>query len=223
VKRFRMLLLASIATSILITALAGPAAAATNKGRMIIINGRPGSNVEVCINGREVKHSLKYGRSAVRHQNPGVKVLKFKKKSVGNCKGKLLAARTVVLADDDDRTIVVTRAKPDKVVVFPKTPLTNMVLRHAADIGTAAFKWAIPENGIPWFPAGSIAADEPYVKGDWGYGGSTVIYWAYQPPDQKPIAGPFAVDIDEATQRNESVLVGTWLGNVRFVHVGVLD
>ncbi len=80
-----------------------------------------------------------------------------------------------------------------------------------------------PSNGEPWFPAGSIAADEPYDKGDWGHGGSTSIYWAYRPPDQKPIAGPFTVDIDDATQRNESVLVGTWLGNVRFVHVKVLD
>ena len=68
---------------------AGPAAA-VDQGRIVFVNGRPRSNVEVCVNGKEVKSSLRYGQYAVRMFGHGGKGIRFRKSSTGTCRGDLL-------------------------------------------------------------------------------------------------------------------------------------
>ena len=209
------MLLAAITTAFVAAAMAAPAAA-VSKGRIVIVNGQPFKNMEVCINNNEVKRGLKYGKSAVRWANPGTKVVKFRKNSPGTCKGRLIAQKTFTLGAADDRTIVVTKLTPMRVVLFPTTPIGDEVFRHASDIGTAGFKYLNPATGTPWYPA----ADEPYEKGMWGWGGghNGWLFWAHQPPSQDPVAGPFTMDKPDG-KRRESVLVGSNLSNARFVHV----
>jgi hypothetical protein len=202
-----------------ITAMAAPVSAAT-KGRLILVNGIPGTTVEMCVNNKEVAGKVKYGRYVIRSKSPGAKVVKFKKASAGTCKGKLLGKKSVLLSDGEERVVVATKRIPQKVLVFPAlVGNAGQVFRHAADIGTAGFKRVDPDTGSPWFPT----ADEPFEKGDWGdgTGWSTVVphvWWAHQPPSQVPIAGPFTGTFT-AGVRYEHILVGSTLANVRFVNV----
>jgi hypothetical protein len=191
-------------------------AAADHQGRIVFVNGRPGSNVEVCMNGSEVKSSLRYGQHAARLTGAGTKTLKFRKSSRGTCRGDVLGQTSVSLSVGGDWVVLLTRHTPDKVLVWDAAQAfgSPVVIRHGADLGTVGFKWTRAENGQPWFPA----ADAPYIKGQFGYGGQeniAYVFWAHQPPAQTPIAGPitFTTSTD---RRTEGILIGTSLANARF-------
>src|SRR5262245_44329022 len=87
-------------------------AAANHQGRIVFVNGRPGSNVEVCINGKEVKSSLRYGQHVVRLAGPGGKALKFRKSRAGTCRGDVLGQAVVELAIGGDWVVLLTRFAP---------------------------------------------------------------------------------------------------------------
>ena len=82
------------------------------------MNGRPRSNVEVCVNGKEMKSSLRFGQHAVTMMGPGGKALKFRKSGAGTCRGDLLGKTTVELALGGDWVILLTRHVPNKVLVW---------------------------------------------------------------------------------------------------------
>jgi hypothetical protein len=213
-RRARAVVISLIAIAIGLSA-AAPAAAA-HQGRIVFVNGRPGSNVEVCINGKEVTSSLRYGQHVVRLLGPADKMLKFRKSRSGTCRGDLLGKTSVALVPGGDWVVLLTRFAPNKVLVWDAATLgASIVMRHGADLGTVGFKWTVPESDGPWVPA----LDAPYVKGQWGWGygagvGKPHIFWAHQPPAQNPIAGPIAFT-PEAGRRFEGILIGTSLGNVR--------
>jgi len=203
-----------VGCALLVGAFAAPAAAAT-QGRIAVVNGRPGSNIEVCLNGKEVKSSLRYGQLAARKENPGSKTLKLRKSSRGTCKGARLGQTTIALVAGGDWVVVLTKFSPNKVVKWDASVNIGSItfVRHAADIGPAGFKYADPATGLPWVPT----VDAPFVKGQYGSGStyeSGLVFWAHQPPAQRPIAQSVAVVHQDGT-RAEVILIGTSLGNVR--------
>lgn len=209
----RAALAAMVGSALLVGALAVPSAAAT-KGRIAVVNGRPGSNVEVCLNGKEVKSSLRYGQHSAHKANPGSKTLKLRKSSRGTCQGDVLGQTSIELVAVGDWVVVLTKLAP-KVVKWDASPWASSatLVRHAADIGPAGFKYAIAGAGTPWYPA----EDVPYAKGWFGAGGYTesgLVFWAHQPPGQTPITAPVTVLHRDGT-RAELILIGTSLSNVR--------
>ena len=61
----RTLVIGLAVTALAVSALAAPVSAAP-KTKLAIVNGIPGKAVDVCVNGREVKSGLRYGRFIFR-------------------------------------------------------------------------------------------------------------------------------------------------------------
>lgn len=214
-RSYKPALAAMLGSALLVAILAAPASAAVVvQGRIVVVNGRPGGSVDVCLNGKEIKSSLRYGQHAARMANAGSRTLKFRKSSSGTCRGELLAQKSFELAAGSDWVVVLTKSAPGKVLAWDATPVTYpVIVRHASDIGPAGFKYVNPEGGTPWYPS----ADEPYSKGQYGVGnpgGAGTVFWAHQPPAQEPIAGPVNV-FPPAGTKSELILIGSSLGNVR--------
>ena len=217
-----------VGASLALILVLGSSVAAAAAGLVGFVNGVPGTKIDVCVNNRVVKSGLRYGRAVLRDISDGAKTVKFRKDGAG-CSGQVLSTKSFVVDPGDDFTIVATKKQPDKVLLFdnasvPFDPAGGIVMnRHAADIGVAGFKYSYPDDGTPWFGA---AADEPWQKGFWGYGsraeGILMNWWAHVPPSQAAIAGPFQLEV-EADTRHEQILVGTTLGNVRFVRLDVTN
>jgi len=212
----------SLGTAALVLALAASAAA---NGRVAIVNGIPGRTVEICVNGKEIKSGLKYGHVVVRGLGNGDKSLRIRASKPGKCSGAILGRLGFSVADGTDLTIAGTRFGPQKVLLWENTdnppPGVGMVmLRHAADVGTVGFKYSLPDGGTPW----TDSVDDPWTKGARGWGlrpdGVLMIWWAHQPPVQRVVAGPYQLVV-EGGNRHESVLVGSNLGNLRFVRFKV--
>ena len=60
-RNLKKLMLGSAAATLAITALTAPAAAADTTGTLAIVNGVPGTKVDVCIGGKELRSKLSYG------------------------------------------------------------------------------------------------------------------------------------------------------------------
>lgn len=162
------MLLTSAALALLATSVAAPALAAPGSSKLAIVQGIPGLKADVCINGREVKSGLRFGGAVRRSQTNGAKMMKVFKAAPGRCRGKLLAQRKFWVNDGADVTIVVSRQKPTRIMVFDNKVKTiggsDFFLRHAADYGDVTFRQellAAPTDTV------APANDDPlWAKGD---------------------------------------------------------
>jgi hypothetical protein len=201
-----------------IGALAVPAAAAT-KGRLAVIQGRPGSATELCVNDNEVKSTFAYGAAWVKRMGSGQKVIKLRKKSSRVCGGDVLATKQLQLASGDDWVIVFTKLNP-KVVTFAKatkpTSEGSIVLRNASDLGTLGFRYTAFDGGAQWFDFATIGTND-FTKGDGEIGGNQgTIYWAHRVPNTGVVGQPFSRP-PAAGFYHDATVVGTNLGNARWV------
>jgi hypothetical protein len=226
-RQLRRILLIVGAATLLGAVLGAPVTAAG--GRILFVQGRPGTSVDICVGGKEVASGLEYGAHRARFVAAGSTRLRFTKAAPGACTGGQLAARRFEVGPGSDTTIVLTRDAP-KLVVYPQTPspargpsVGTFVLRHAADTGRAGFRFTTDET-IPWYP--EPAVDAPFRKGDWGIGtavaGLRMFWWAHRPPEQTVIAGTVELVVEGAT-RHELILVGTVLGNLRLLRIDSPD
>ena len=110
-RRSRNLIMAAAVAALAISALGVPAAAA-GSGKVMIVQGRPGPAVDICINGREVKSKLGYGKRAFKRLGAGFKKLRVYKKDPRRCRGRLLAKKGFAFPGGSDLTIVITQKKP---------------------------------------------------------------------------------------------------------------
>jgi len=174
--RLKTLEVGTIVAALAIATFGAPAAAGTPKGKVAVVNGRPGTKVDICINGREIRSGLPYGGKKYKTLWATQKVLKVFKKDPRVCRGTLLAKKRFDLLPGDDLTIVVTRRTPRKVVVFdnsdlvlpPASPLDSaFAWRHAADFGGVDFVISFDQVFLfPWIHSG----DTRWHKGDeWAF------------------------------------------------------
>jgi hypothetical protein len=152
------------ATALAIGTIAAPAAAVTPS--IGLVNGYPGRVVDVCVGNAEVKSRLTYGRGVVRSIGIGTKTVRFRAASAGSCNGNILGTKVLTLVDDDDRTIVLSRSGPNKVVEFINTPVPTdpeinyIYLRHAGTMGSVVISFEDQSFATP------AVAPTPFVKGD---------------------------------------------------------
>ena len=225
-QRLRNLVIAGAVTTLAITALGAPAAAGSHKTKLAIVNGSPGKKLDVCVNGKEIKSGLRYGKVIFKTTRTPKAKVKFFQRDRRKCGGKLLAKKVVGLAD---ATVVFTRRKPKKVVVFDNaflaTPMSATAARvsygHAADIGPVQFGFD-SEIVEPFF-FGPSAVD-PFFKGDqgaWSNSSSLQIVWVTFVHKVSPaveLLPPFARYLPRQ-RRWEQILVGTNDANARLVFI----
>jgi len=83
---FRKAVLAASLTALALSALAVPAAAAVpTAGTLGIVNGIPGTRIDICVNGREIRSHVPYGGKVSRFTSIGFKTIKIFKKDPRTC------------------------------------------------------------------------------------------------------------------------------------------
>ena len=225
-RQVRSLLLSGAMIALLGATMSAPAAAA-GSGKLTIVQGTPGIKVDICVGRTEVASKLAYGKYTRETVSAGAKLIRFHKAAPGTCTGAKITAWARTVVAGSDTTVALTRFAP-RVVAFPdnltSTPVppvgwARVIMRHAADIGTAGFRYTIDE-GTPWYPEPTV--DSPWEKGFWGWGtredGLRMIWWVHIPPDQTAVAGPVELVVEGDT-RHEMVVVGTTLGNTKLVRI----
>ena len=224
------LVLGAAVAALAISSLGAPVAA-SNKAYVQIVNGIPGERIDVCVNNREIKSALPYGKVVKKKLHGGMKKIRFRKKGPGVCRGKLLASRNVPMPGGSDKTIVATNKKPTKVVVFDNAGLSTpaghtddamWAVRYAANVDLGVKFSAITAGQVPLAPA----ADPIWTKGDQlalpinvgpGYPNLALLtLWVTLPESTIPLAGPVVAPVTEG-QRLQHVIVGNHLGNIRIV------
>ena len=226
-RRLRTVALAA-AAALAITATWVPVTAA-GKGDVAIVNGIPGAKVDICLDGREIRSKLPYGKATFKRVAAGGHRLKVVRRDPRTCRGKLLSERKIWLPAGGDKTIVATKRRPKKFVVFSNDGLGRLgtppirsymswAWRHAADVGVVSFR-RDQSSPTPFAPA----ADPPWAKGQEFaqyvefFAGFAVIVTLVQVPDSRTIvAGPIVTGVREG-YRHEWLLVGTTLRNARIV------
>ena len=118
--------------ALLIASLTFPASGADLKGTLAFVNGISGKRVDVCLNGREIKSGLAYGRAIFKNViGTGAKNLKFYERDPRTCRGKVLAKDSFAIGSGEDVTIVATRKAP-KVLRFDNAGLgEDPAARHS--------------------------------------------------------------------------------------------
>ncbi|MFV2062574.1 MAG: hypothetical protein ACC726_03555 [Chloroflexota bacterium] len=229
-RRSTNLVLGAAVAALAISTLGAPVAA-SSKAYVQIVNGIPGKRIDVCVNDKEIKSALPYGKVIKRQLHGGSKKIKFRKKSPGVCRGKRLASRTVPLPGGSDKTIVATNKQPTKVVVFDNAGLSTPAIhppdsawavRYAANVDLGVKFDIDSATQIPLTPA----VDPIWTKGDQialplsvgpGYP-SLLLFtlWVTLPESTIPLAGPVVGSLSEG-QRLQQVVVGNHPGNIRIV------
>jgi hypothetical protein len=231
--RLWMLAATSLVAALALGATAAPAAAA-DKGKLTVVNGMPGTRIDVCIgSSNEIKSGLGYGAS-FRKQLLGSKKLRFRKAAPGKCKGKLLAARTVGLPSGSDKTVVFSKKSP-KVLVFDNdrvdqvnpNPVGVLATRHAADLSWNAvhIDYQLWQQG----PGGSLpptlADDDPvsYEKGEARSQTLALSAYRMQVLVKRPAGTPVLRESDifevKELRRHEFYFIGTTAANSKLVHI----
>ena len=152
-RRYRALLVAIGSAVIAAGALAAPVAAVNP--RLALVNGIPGRTVDVCVGNSEVRSNLKYGGWVERFVAPGSRTVRFRRAAPGRCQGTVLAQTTLLLVDDDDKTVVGTRRVP-KVVVFENLPhvaTSNATINLCVLIGSPFLQHNVVPARLPYILA----------------------------------------------------------------------
>lgn len=224
-RSYRGLLVGLGVAAIALGTLSAPVAAATTK--LAIVNGNPGKKVDVCVNGREIKSGLRYGGVTLRTTTTDTVKVKFYKRDARRCGGPLLGQTTTGL---DDATIVLTRQKPQKVLVWDNLFIASPTdalgpraeWRHAGDLGPVGFgRHNDTEDPSQLFPA----LVDNMAKGQ----RSAVTYALNLWPDGFTVTTEVTqLDVHVVTpqahwirplRRFEWILLGTNLSNARLIFI----
>lgn len=230
-RRLTTLITTGLVAALAIGTLAVPASAA-DRGRMTVVNGIPGTRIDICVgNSNEIRSGLKYG-GVFKKQLIGAKKLRFRKAAPGACKGQLLAGRTIGFPSGSDKTVVVTSKLP-RVLVFRNEQLGTaadpdgaLAVRHAADLAfnSVYFRWSVWNSPIIDDGAFSPSAVSAFEKGDQFtsalFSDDDVIFRVKATradPGLVVAKGPFVEQLPN--RRFEFVLVGTKGSNARVVPI----
>ena len=221
-KGLKTLVIGAAVAALAVTALGAPVGASSHKTKLAIVNGNPGKTVDVCVNGKEIKSGLKYGKFVFRTTNTPKATIKLFKRDPRKCGGKRLAVRTVSLAD---ATVVFTRRHPNKIVVFdnallavPFREVARQSYRHAADVGAVTFE---REARLVTPRPITLAADSALKGQQFNVTSITdpeVTVFVTVTKGGFRIVRSF-VRLLEPTTRLEAILVGTGRWNTRWVFI----
>jgi hypothetical protein len=216
-RKFRVVAMAALAMALAVGVVGAPVAAANPK--LLFVNGIPGRTVDVCVGNTEVRSGLKYGAHAQRFVAPGIRTVRFRVASAGNCNGTILAAHTRNFLVDEDLTLVGTKKSPSKVVVFVNPPLgastNSAAFRYAGDLGDINVALQLSTFMAP------AALAPAWDKGSQYYLAPSVSFWMGITLWRADTVDPFRDSMVQAVDgyRSEFILVGTTTANDRLIKV----
>lgn len=223
--RIRRICLAGAVLALAATAIGAPVSALTIPPQLAIVQGFPGSRVDICLNGKEVRSRMRYGKKLLLSPNEGTYKLKVFKHDPRKCKGTKIAQRTFTLGSEGDLSIVVGPGRP-RVLIFDNALLPR--IGGAADPTYIAWHQAARAPLIDFYvqfaaqvgPYTPTVGANAYARGDWyavpATAGAQWVIWATLDEKTKVIAGPKVIDV-QANRRYEQFLIGTRLRNYRIV------
>jgi len=216
-RKVRVVIMAALAMALAVGAIGAPVAAANPK--LLLVNGIPGRTVDVCVGNTEVKSGLKYGAYVQRIVAPGIRTIRFRAASPGNCNGAILASRTRDFLVDEDLTLVGTKKSPNKVVVFVNPPLgastNSAAFRYAGYLGDINVALQLSTFITP------AALAPAWDKGSQYYIAPSVSFWLGISLWRANTVDPFRESMVQAVDgyRSEYILVGTTTANDKLVKV----
>jgi hypothetical protein len=218
-RRYRGLLVALGSAVIAAGALTAPVAAVDP--RLALVNGMPGRTVDVCVGTNEVRSNLRYGGWVERFVGPGSRIVRFRAAAPGKCTGAVLAHTVLLLAEDDDKTVVGTRQAPNKVVVFENLPyaattLAEIRFRHAGDLGPVNVVQSFAGFAEPAAPPPPIAKSQeiPAFSANVPF---ATAYTAFRAGRARPFHDEWYST--GTGQRQEVILLGTTVRNDKVVSI----
>jgi hypothetical protein len=226
----RRFVLTCLGLALIGAALSGPVAAA-GKARMTLVQGIPGTRVDVCLGAAEIVSGMPYGKVAVKSVAAGEKILRVHRAAAGTCTGSAIyGSAKAPMAPGSDKTIVLTRKEPSKILVFDnKAPVDTtvvtggnrgwIIVRHAADVGPVAIRAAIDPTTFPWTPA----ADPAWSKGQSRAQDESIVGQSHviiaTPVDAMTALASTPVYAVKDLSHYEHILVGTSPANLRFINL----
>ena len=174
-KHLRSAALIAATAALALSTLGAPAAAnGTVPGKVVFVNGTAGRSLDFCVDGQELKSSLRYGNWAVRKIEPGSHLLKVRLSSRGVCKGRKVSKQRFELDPAGDLTFVTSwgikklltfdnRSTLVRADVLPSPGIAAVSIGHAA-MAPPVFMLNEREEIGPF----GITVDSPYAfhKGD---------------------------------------------------------
>ncbi|MEA2025483.1 MAG: hypothetical protein U9O18_02205 [Chloroflexota bacterium] len=229
---FHKAVLVASMTALALSALAVPATAANgnSKGTLGIVNGMPGTRIDICVNGKEIKSRVAYGGRVSKVTSTGFKTIKVFKADPRTCRGTKIARKTYLLGYGGDFTIVVNRKAPRWVKfdnknpeflgsiwpVIAESPVTYVAVRHAADLGTVAIR---ASTEYAWFPS----LEPVWVEGNEytfpspSPSPTTNYSFAAARLDQAGVIARSPVVYLKPSRRYEFILLGTKVSNAKMI------
>jgi len=228
--KFHKAVLVASMTALALSALAVPATAANGgKGTLGIVNGMPGTKVDICLNGKEIKSRVGYGGKKSKVTSTGWKTIKIFKADPRTCRGTKLAQKTYLLGYGDDFTIVINRGTRKWVQfdnknpyflgsIYPvivESPDAYIAVRHAADLGTVAMR---ASSEYDWSPTSEFT----WVEGDeygfkfWSPTATSNYSFAAARPDKAGVITRSTVYL-KPSRRYEFILLGTKASNAKII------
>ena len=229
-RRLRAVIAGAAVAALAITSVGAPTMAATTaKGSVAIVNGIPGTKIDICINGREIRSRLPYGQKTSKTLNASQKRLKVFKKDPRGCRGTLLAKKRFDVLPGENKTIVITRKSPRALVFDGLGPIFGagsggrVAMRHAADLGAVRF---VSDIGAVYPQPITHAADQTtWRMGDQGIRSLPLILGEYvalvrviRPLSERVVVGPRTFYLRLGND-HELILVGTRKANAKIVKI----
>ena len=228
----KVILGCAVASLALVSLGAAPAAAADTTGTLVIVQGRPGVNVDICIGSKEQRSNKAFGSVYEKDViGTGARLLRFFKYNPNKkCGGTLIAKKVLHITPGWDQTIVLTKFNP-KIVMFDNTsPYLGEIPPRGASIASAAlFAWVNAADFTTnfhytyWSPNPELPIG-PAVNPVWAKGARLATsfpddyYMRIRAtlPEQADTVAQRAAYLKES-RRYEFVLVGTNPNNARFM------
>ena len=219
--RVRRLGLVAAASALAVVALVGSASAvvpAPTTAKVFVAHGIPGAVVDVCVDGREVRSTFRYGQQFVLPAVPaGTHTVKLHPASRFRCGGTAIVRKTVTLTGGLNAMLVarIVTGKPGLQVFVNNTAIApagnaSITVRHTATAPTVDV----------WLNGGVAPAITSLARGK--SAGPVVVapgvysWWASAVGSWKPAIGPRVAKL-YAGRAYQIYAVGTNANNYRFI------
>lgn len=220
--RRRRMLISAVAAAMLTTSALGAPAAAVELPQAVIVHGIPGVNVDLCVNGNEIRSGFRYGQKAKTDIPPGQTKVVLKPRRNGTCTGDTIA-KVKINGDSTAGVTIVARLMKGKPAL--------QIMRDAGPSVAAYESLAFVANGSSfgtvdaWISTGIVlTAPSPTYpglkrgqrRGVFLQSEITVAAWFSRPGKTRSLLLP-AVQQSVLDKHHHFVLIGTKAKNLRTV------
>lgn len=218
--QIRRLAVSTAAAALAVATFAGSVSAVTLTGATVfMVNGLPGSLVDVCVNGHAVKSNVRYGQQFSFSRPAATYKMRVWAHRAVPCHGLLLSSKSLVLTDGLNETVVARYVSGHPALTVFTNDLTGtsvtdatITIRHTATLGPVDV-WI---NGgaspaVSSLARGASSGPAPVAAG-------VTSWWASAVGGFAPVIGPRVAKLVAGTAY-QIYAIGTKLSNYRFVVV----